>query len=70
MTTSEKTTTSTGIGFSHKSVLNVGDTFKITHSDGYVAKETVSKITYSPEGQFYYTCESCATYNESDLKSV
>jgi len=70
MKTSIKSSNATGIGFSHKSILKVGDKFTITHIDGYVANETVAEITYSPEGQFYYTCESCATYNETDLRSA
>lgn len=48
--------------------LEVGQSFSITHSDGYVANEKVAKIIN--DGFLnYYVCESAATYSDSDLRA-
>lgn len=44
----------------------VGQNFTITHSDGYVANETVAKIV-NDGFRNYYVCESAAVYSDSDL---
>ncbi|MEP2668876.1 MAG: hypothetical protein ABJH04_07770 [Cyclobacteriaceae bacterium] len=46
--------------------LEQGQTFSITHSDGFVANEKVSKILNDGFNN-YYVCESAATYSDFDL---
>lgn len=46
--------------------LEVGQSFTITHSDGYVANETVAKIINDGFNN-YYVCESASTYSDYDL---
>jgi hypothetical protein len=48
--------------------LKIGDKFKITHCDGYVANETVSKVDYW-QNKYWYVCDSCACYNDEDLRN-
>lgn len=45
---------------------NIGDTFSITHCDGYVANEKVYKVEYYG-CKYYYVCESCAVYSDDNF---
>lgn len=45
---------------------NVGESFEITHSDGYVAKEVVFKVI-NDGFRNYYVCDSAAVYSDDDI---
>jgi hypothetical protein len=45
---------------------NVGDSFSITHSDGFVAHEVVAKVI-NDGFRNYYVCESAAVYSDDNF---
>ena len=45
---------------------NVGDSFYITHSDGFVANEVVAKVI-NDGFRNYYVCESAAVYSDDNF---
>ena len=54
--------------FDVRSLLKVGDRFEITHIDGYIAKEQISKVKYDGYMGYYYICESACCYSSVDLE--
>jgi hypothetical protein len=44
-----------------------GFAFSIRHVDGYIANEVISR-NYIEASRFYYVCESCAVYSESEIE--